>query len=375
MSSILESIKKIFSSEHRGPVVGIDIGSSSIKIVEVKKTDDKAVLQNYGEIALGPRAGVASGQATNLSPERIAEALRDLLREMGISVHHVSFAIPFSSSLLSVVEFPDVGRKQLDTMVPLEARRYIPVPLADVLLDWWVIPKKKKEVVPKTVADSGMPSLGKVEVILVAIHKEVMRKYEVIKKELGLTNTPSHFEIEIFSALRSVAGSDPVPLMTIDIGAASTKLVIVDEGMVRGSHVVSMGGQDITFAASKSLGISFDEAEQMKCRAGMEGEEEGRDIAMAADLVVSNIMNEAVRFVNNYENKHGIKLSKIIFFGGGSRLKGMEKLVTQSFQGKEVSFGDPFARISTPAFLAPTLKEIGRDFSVAIGAAMRGVGE
>ncbi len=375
MSSILESIKKIFSNEHRGPVVGIDIGSSSIKIVEIEKINDKAVLRNYGEIALGPRAGVSLGQATNLSPERIAETLRDILRETGISAHHVSFAIPFSSSLLSVVEFPDVGKRQLDTMVPLEARRYIPVPLADVLLDWWVIPKRKKEVRPKTVADAGMPSLPKVEVILVAIHKEVMRKYEVIKKELNLTDTPSHFEIEIFSTLRSVAGSDLASLMIIDIGAASTKLVIVDEGMVRGSHVVSMGGQDISFAVSKSLGISFDEAEQMKCRAGMEGEEEGRDIATVADLITSNIMSEAVRFVNNYESKHGVNLSKIVFVGGGSRLKGTEKLLAQSFQGKEVLFGDPFARVSIPAFLAPTLKEIGRDFSVAMGAAMRGLGE
>ncbi|MBI3634472.1 MAG: type IV pilus assembly protein PilM [Candidatus Yonathbacteria bacterium] len=375
MSSILESIKKIFSSGHRGSVVGIDIGSSSIKIIEIKKTDDKAVLQNYGEISLGPRAGVSLGQATNMPPERIAEALRDLLRETGIVIHHVSFAIPFSSSLLSVVEFPDVGKGQLDTMVPLEARRYIPVPLADVLLDWWIIPKRKKEVKPKTVADSGAPSLGKVEVILVAIHKEVMRKYEVIKKELGLTDTPSHFEIEIFSTLRSVAGSEISSLMIIDIGAASTKLVIIDEGMVRGSHVVSMGGQDISFAVSKSLNISFDEAEQMKCRVGMVGEEEGRDIATAADLITSNIMNEAARFANSYESKHGTILSKIILVGGGSRLKGMGKIVEQNLQGKEILLGNPFARVSTPAFLTPTLKEIGQDFSVAIGAAMRGLGE
>lgn len=375
MLSILESIKKIFSSGHKGSVVGIDIGSSSIKIVEIEKTDDKAVLLNYGEISLGPRAGVFSGQATNMPPERIAEALRDLLRETGVFIHHVSFAIPFSSSLLSVVEFPDVGKKKLDTMVPLEARRYIPVPLTEVFLDWWVIPKRKNEVKPSTALDTEMPPIGKVEVILVAIHKEVMKKYEVIKEGLNITDTPAHFEIEIFSTLRSVVGSDLTPLMLIDIGAASTKLVIVDEGMVRGSHVVSMGGQDISFAVSKSLGISFNEAEQMKCRVGMVGEEEGRDIATAADLITSNIMNEAVRFANNYESKHSIKLAKIIFVGGGSRLKGMEKLVEKSFQGKKVSFGDPFARVGTPAFLAPTLKEIGQDFSVAMGAAMRGLGE
>lgn len=375
MPSILESIKKIFSSGHHGPVVGIDIGSASIKVVEIEKADNKAVILNYGEISLGPRAGVSSGQATNLSPERIAEALRDLLRETGIAVRHASFAIPFSSSLLSVVEFPDVGKKQLNTMVPLEARKYIPVPLTEVFLDWWVIPRRKKEVRPNTIADTGRHSLGKMEVILVAIHKEVMRKYEVIKKELGLTDTPSHFEIEIFSTLRSVAGSDLAPLMIVDIGAASTKLILVDEGMVRGSHVVSMGGQDISFAISKSLNISFDEAEQMKCTVGMVGDEEGRDVAMAADLITSNIMNEAMRFAESYESKHGINLSKIIFVGGGSRLKGMERLVTQSFQGKEVSFGEPFARVSTPAFLSSTLKEIGQDFSVAIGAAMRGLEE
>ena len=310
-----------------------------------------------------------------MPPERIAEALRDLLREMGISIHHVSFAIPFNSSLLSVVEFPDVGKKQLDTMIPLEARKYIPVPLNEVLLDWLIIPKRKGDIVPNTVTNIQTPYIGKIEVILVAIHKEVIKKYEIIKKEINLASAPSHFEIEIFATLRSVVGSDPDPLMIIDIGVASTKLIVVDEGTVRGSHVVSMGGQDITFALSKSLGISFNKAEQMKCRVGMEGEEEGRDIATVADLITSNIMNEAMRFISNYESKHNIKISKVILVGGGSRLKGLGKLVSQGFKNKEVLFGNPFARVDTPAFLSATLKEIGQDFSVALGVAMKGLDE
>ena len=142
MASFLESIKKVFSTGHKGAILGIDIGSASIKVVLIEKTDEKVVLRNYGKVSLGPRAGVSAGQATNLPPEKIAEALRELLKEAEIIPSHTFISIPFSASLLSVVELPDVGKKELDSMIPLEARRYIPVSISEVSLDWWVVPKR-----------------------------------------------------------------------------------------------------------------------------------------------------------------------------------------------------------------------------------------
>ncbi|MFA5996936.1 MAG: type IV pilus assembly protein PilM [Candidatus Paceibacterota bacterium] len=375
--AFLDSFKGVFSSGHKGAILGIDIGSSSIKVVLIEKVEEKVVLRNYGEIALGPRAGVAVGQATNLPPQKVAEALHDLLRETGITAHHTLIAIPFSASLLAVVELPDVGKKELESMIPLEARRYIPVPITEVSLDWWILPKRKagEKAVVSTPSSPVAKTVGKIEVIIAAIHNEVIGKYETIKRDALIPGEQSHFEIEIFSTLRAVVGRDLAPFLVIDIGAGSTKLALVDEGVVRGSHVISMGGQDITLNLSRSRGITFDQAEEIKCRVGILGEEEGRDVNTVAELLLANIMNEASRFAENYENKYGTKIIKVILVGGGARLKGIEKIVAKNFTHSTVVVGDPFVRLDTPAFLASTLKEISPDFGVAVGLALKGLEE
>jgi len=376
MASFLDSIKKAFSSGHKGSVLGIDIGSSSIKVVLVEKVQEKVVLKNYGEIALGPRAGVAAGQATNLPPEKIAEALRDLLKEAGISAQHTLIAIPFSASLLAMVELPDVGKKELDSMIPIEARRYIPVPISEVSLDWWILPKRKVGEKPTlTVSPDAPKPVGKIEAIIAAIHNEVISKYESIKRDAQIPGEASHFEIEIFSTLRAVVGRELSPLLVVDIGAGSTKLALVDEGVVRGSHVISMGSQDITLAFARSHNFAFDKAEEIKCRVGVLGDAEGRDVLTVAELLLSNIMSETARFVENYETKYNTTITKVILVGGGARLKGIEKIVSKNFPKASIVLGDPLARLDSPAFLATTLKELSPDFAVATGLALKGLEE
>lgn len=375
MVALLESITSIFSNQHTGSVVGIDIGASSIKVVEIEKINERAVLKNYGEIILGPLAGVSAGQATNLSTEQLSKALNDLLREAGMITKHTAIAIPFSASLISVVELPNVGKKEMESMIPLGARRYIPVPLSEVSLDWWVLPKRNTEEKQMNSGEREAKKLGKTEVIIAVIHNDVFKKYEMIKEAAKIPPGISHFEIEVFSMLRSVVGRNIEPSMVIDIGAGSTKITIVDAGIVRGSHAVSVGGQNITRALSISKGISFDEAEEIKCRVGIVGDDEGRDVSAAADLILSNIMNEALHFVQNYENKYESKIKKIILVGGGARLKGIEKIIGDSFLEFSVEIGDPFAHLATPAFLRQTLKSLSPNFAVAIGVALKGLEE
>ncbi len=376
MASFLDPIVNIFSSAHRGSTLGVDIGTSSIKVVVLEKVDDQAVLVNYGEITLGPRAGVSIGQATSLPPNKIAEALRDILHEAGIVAKHTVLAIPFNASLLSVVELPDVGKKELKSMVPLEARRYIPVPMSEVSLDWWVLPKRSNEGKSQSAQEGvGATIGGKVDVIIAAINNEVIKKFELIQHEVGISPAASHFEIEIFSTLRAVVGRDLSPTMVVDIGAGSTKLSLVDEGVVRGSHLISFGGQDITLALSRSQDISFKEAEEIKCRAGIAGDSEGRDVLAVGELIIANIMNEAARFAENYGTKHATKIEKVILVGGGASLKGLELVAKKNFPSATVTIGEPFARVDTPAFLSAAVKELGPRFAVAIGVALKGLEE
>lgn len=375
MSSLLDPFKNLISNAHRGSTVGVDIGSSSVKLVELEKIDEIIVLKNYGELMLGPRANLSVGQATNLSPEKLAEAVRDLMHEAGIAAHHTVMAIPSGASLLSVVELPDVGEKELVSMVPLEARRYIPVPMSEVSLDWWMLPRREKAAAEGAAADAKDGARGKVEVIMAAIHNDVIKKYQAIGRDAHLPGEASHFEIEMFSTLRAVAGSELDPMLVVDIGAGSVKLALVDGGVLRGSHVMSSGAQEITHALARAQHLSFDEAEHIKCGAGMVGDERGRDVASVADIVLSAALSEAVRFVENYERKYACSVKKVTLAGGGASLKGIVPLVQKHFSKATVVVAHPFDRAKTQAFLAPTLKEIGPRFAVAIGLALKGLEE
>src|SRR3989338_8706980 len=173
-----------FFSKGTPVALGIDIGSSAIKIVQIKKKNSQAVLETYGELALGPYTGAGVGQAVVLAPDKIAQALTDLMKEKEVSIttKKCGISIPFASSLMSVIEMPDVSPKQLSVMVPLEARRYIPVPISEVMLDWSVIPKSEVEEEDSSeyaateerspvVRGAGAPAtLAKVSVLIVAIH-------------------------------------------------------------------------------------------------------------------------------------------------------------------------------------------------------------
>jgi type IV pilus assembly protein PilM len=121
-------------------VIGIDVGTSSIKVVQLRKKKGRAVLETYGELSLGPYAGLALGQVTNLPADKIAEAIKDVLRESNVTSNSAGVSIPFKSSLVSLIELPPVEPKQLQEMIPLEARKYIPVPISEVTMDWWVVP-------------------------------------------------------------------------------------------------------------------------------------------------------------------------------------------------------------------------------------------
>ena len=134
----------LFSKQSKS-VLGIDIGSSSIKMVQLRKKGGHAILETYGELALGPYTGKPVGEAVNLPLEKIIEAINDMLKEkeVNITTRVSGIAIPFASSLMAVIEMPAVPQKQLAQMVPLEARKYVPVPISEVALDWYIIPQEK----------------------------------------------------------------------------------------------------------------------------------------------------------------------------------------------------------------------------------------
>lgn len=363
----------LFSSEKGESVLGIDIGSSAIKIVQLKNRRGTAVLETYGEIALGPYANTEIGRSANLPPEKLAQALGDVLKESNATTKSCAVAIPFSASLISLIKMPAVARKQLNEMVPIEARKYIPVPVSEVTLDWFVIPEEEGNISGDGAQEESDPHKN-IDVLLVAIRNDVITTYQNIIRDAGLA--VSFFEIEVFSTVRAVLEHGIAPVCIIDMGAANTKLYIVEHGIVRESHIINRGAQDLTISISRALGISVARAEELKRQFGVGGgadirekEESGR-LGEIAHLSLDFAFSEANRALLNYQNKHRKNITQVILTGGGSALKGISELARRQLSA-EVVLGNPFAKTEAPAFLEKTLQEAGPEFAVAVGIALR----
>ena len=372
LSSGFASISNIFHPDSTSiSVLGVDIGSSAVKIVQLKTKSGKAILETYGSIALGPYANVPVGQVTNLPTDNIATAITDLLRESNATTHNRVVSIPSYSSLIFTIALPKtVTESDLKTIVPTEARKYIPIPISEITLDWFMIPSEVTAFgnnLKNNEANPATDKSDKVEVLVVAIHNETLSRYQEIIQKAQLQSTSP--EMEVFANIRSSFDHDVAPVLLIDFGASKTKLSIVESGIVRVFHIVNRGSQDITHNISTSMNIPFEDAENLKRSVGLDASANG-DVASIVKLSIDYIFSDTNSVVLAYEKKYNMTVSKIVFSGGGSMLLGLVQAASSVFHA-EIFIADPFAKIEAPAFLAPSLKDVGPEFAVAIGLALR----
>jgi type IV pilus assembly protein PilM len=353
------SLSSLFSKKQTS-VLGIDIGTSAIKVVQLRKEKGRVILETYGAISLGPYAGLEIGRATSLGADKIAEALADVIREAHVTTTDAAVSIPYSSSLISIIKLPAAVEKQLAQVVPIEARKYIPVPINEVLLDWFMISGGSK---------GGSTTPDKIDVLLVAIHNDTIAKFRSITT--GAALSVAFFEIEVFSAVRAALDHGLAPIAVLDMGAATTKFYVVERGLIHESHIINHGGQELTLAASRALGITVVQAEERKRKLGM-GADPAQDpkFVQSIELSLGSLTSEVSRTILAYEQRTSQTISTLVATGGGAALKGFKEFA-QSKISAEVRLADPFSKTQTPAFLEKILKETGPEFAVAVGLALR----
>ena len=275
-NKILSKIKKGGFLEKSQSIIGVDIGSSSIKVVQLKKEKERAMLETYGELSIGPYAKKSVGQVVQISEEMAVAMLKDLFAEAGVNSKEVAFAIPVKSSFITVIKVPMMESKSMDDIIKFEARKYIPVPIGEVEMDWWVIGEDQKKNETEQIGQVAKEKQQMVDVLLVVIYKEIIEKYKNISTKLGLNI--KLFEVEIFSGWRSLSFRPTTPVAVIDLGALTTKMSIVEAGVLKSSHTTNRGSQAMTDSVSKSLGISFERAEEMKHQIGLSLEPEHKQL-------------------------------------------------------------------------------------------------
>ncbi len=346
--------------------LGVDIGSSSIKIVQLRKERERAVLETYGELSLAGYAKEDVGRAVRLVDTRIAEALKDVIKESQAKAKRAVVSISLKDSFLTTIEMPMLSAEELKEAVPYEARKYVPIPITETTLDWWILPSTKGD-------SSSSSSLGSqqrkfVTVLLAAVPNDAIKKYKNIFTNAGLE--VAAFEIEVFSFVRAALRQNVGISLMIDLGAASTKMMIVDAGIVRSVHSFDHGMQELTLTLSQSLNLDFTRAEMLKRQVGIEHKPETEGTASVLEPILDVIISEGERFLLDWKRKGGGTISKVFLGGGGAMLKGVTEVMVKRY-GVEVEVVNPFSKVVYPAFLAPSLKDIGTSFINAIGLALR----
>ena len=363
-------LNNVFRMAPKG-VVGLDIGSSSLKVVELDKRAGKAHLVKYGTLALGPYRKGNIGEIAKLPNERLAEVINTLFQAVGISSRKGGIAVPLKLSLIVTIDIPESAQSRLDTVVPLEARKYIPTSPQDVNIAWSVISKSEgRSMSAETNKEERTPML---KVLVAAIHNSTIASYQDLAAKANIK--PAIFEIETFSAIRGVFGDDKGTFALVDVGSDASKVVIIDYGSISISHNIIRGSLAATKALTNSFSVSFKDAEMLKRKFGMEGAYNGTELRTVLRPDAEYILKESDQVMRSYEKTSGKNIAKVALIGAGSLLRGFSALAQDIFQ-KETYLGDPFARIELPAkALEPVLKENGPEYAVAAGLALRALEE
>lgn len=348
------------SSNSQG-FLGIDIGTSDIKIVELHIENKRPKLFTYGVISTD--YSIAQDLPGKEIGE-IAKRLKLLVKKARCQSQHASAALPNFSVFNAVVSFPVMKKGDLDRAVQWEVKKLMNLPVEEIRLEWKILESQKKTA----------PSPF-VNVLILAAPVKLIEQYASVfeKAELNLTG----IETEAFALERSLIGNDPAPILIVDIGGTTTDMIVVSSGVPLVNRSVQVGGKSLTNDLVRRLGISIDEAEQVKRDfAGFSGDNQSM-LFSEFDGFFGQFINEIRFSLDLYEKQklnyaQSMGVEKIILTGGSSLLPILAEHIEEAL-GIKTFVGDPWARVVYPSELKSLLQEIGPRFSAAIGLAMKNI--
>lgn len=362
-------IKFPFGSSSKN-ALGIDIGTFSIKMVELAKKGERLTLENYGEVTTQQirekpfRSGLSTDKSSfSLSNKEIAEGIKAILFDAKIKAKTATFSIPDFSTFFTTFDLPPMTKEELPKAINFEARQHIPLPLSEVVLDWQVITEN---------GNNGDSQKANNKIILVAVPKEVITQYQEIGRVCGL-NVAS-LEAEVFGLIRSLIKNNDKPVVLLDIGAQSTTINIVENKILKASHSFDIAGNNLTDDISKNLDLNFWEAEDLK-KKQMIYQGANTSAEPAAKIMISkmdSIIIEIEKISQAFLQKEGKVPDTVILSGSTALTSGLKEYFAVKLN-KDIIIGDPFVGLFYPQILTPALKEIGPSYAIAVGMALRGI--
>ncbi len=364
----------LFSSKQS--FLGVDIGGSSIKAVELRSDNGRPTLVTYGFAE--KRSDLLKNSVAD-EMRAIVDALKQVVKASRTTSRLAVTSLPSFTVFSSIISLPQMSKKELMSAVKWEAKKFVPMPVDEMILDWEVLKDDTLAAKvaganvarpPEPKADESKAATKDMKVLLTAAPKNLVQRYMEIFKAADLQLVA--LETEAFALERSLIGHDRAPIMIVDIGAVATDIVVFSEGIPMLTRSIDVGGDTITKTIASTLRVSNDRAEQFKRDffISTQGAADS-NIPKAIEFVVNSITNEIRYVLNLFQNQGtGRSIDKIILAGGSAFLTNLPEYFTKLLNIRTY-IGDPWARISYPVELKPVWNEIGPRFAVAVGLGLR----
>lgn len=327
---------------------GLDIGSHSIKVVELVR-DGKAVRLVASGIAVTPAGGLLTESEKTLT--EVSTAIKKLVNDTKISTKNVVFSLPEQSIYTRVVSFPPLSDEEVSSAIEWQAEGYIPIPKKDAVLDWEIVAKSEKSV----------------EVLLIAAPIVLVDKYMNVVQNAGLV--PVAAETELIALARAIAPESGNALI-VDFGATSTDLAITVNRQLMFARSIPSAGTALTRAVATSIGVESSQAEEYKKTYGLSLALEGK-VKQALSTVVSPLVDEIKKAIGFWKQERPNSPVQVgILTGGTAGLPELIPSITQNL-GIEMSIGNPFGLINMDPNTSKNLSAYSPLYAIAVGLAMR----
>lgn len=341
----------------------MDIGTHGIKLVELQKRDKRAHLFTYAYTDKELSQDQADGHFVDA--EVTADLLKKIVQKSRAVSRQAVASLPASAVFSSIVNIPLFSKKEeKEAFIKREAEKLAPLPLTETVLDWkivaWDNDKEKNEMA-----------------LLTAAPKKLIASYSEIFKNAGL-NLLS-LDTEANALISALIGKDPSPALLIDMGATQTDFFLAEKGIPLFFHSIQQGGRGFSEIIKNTLGVSAEEAEQIKRdlpNQGLAGKALSGFPTIFEPILSSLVetIKYSFEIYGKQKENPAARPEKIILTGGSSLIPFIDSRLAEILNLK-VYVGDPWARVIYDQALKPTLDAIGPRFSIPLGLALKKIEE
>jgi len=353
--------------------LGIDIGTTSLKLVELGLKNGRPFLCTYG---LAEQAGEVKIDA-DAQMQKMGALLATLVTRSHAQSAKVISALPSFSVFSSVITLPNMAEKELAAAIRWEAKKFVPMPLEEMVLDWKILEPIMASPAPqilqaeKSEEEKNKPALNNqamgIRVLITAAPNILVQRYLKIFQYARLELLS--LETESFALERSLVGADAAPVLILDIGGTLSTLVIAEHGIPVLNRTLDIGGNFLTTAIANGMGVDLKRAEQFKRDVGFTQQTSGTTNPILT-TTFKPLVNELKYVLDVWKGQNHPLVEKIVLSGGSAFLSGLPEYLSREV-GLKVVIGNPWQFLVYPQELEPVLSEIGPRLAIAIGLALR----